>query len=304
MQDFSIAEAGTEGFRLARERPVAIAFWAVAQLIYGLVTITILVGIGGTALADLQAASASGDQAADPAVALAAMRKIAPAYGLVMIAALLFFSVLITAAMRAVLKPQEDRLGYMRFGADELRVMVVMLIIGVLMFLAYLGMVLVGAIVMGVLAASAGPVGGGIGAAILIVGVLLGVGWLWSRLSLAPAATLAKGTVDAFGSWELTRGKAGKVFATNALAFALNLLVVLLGFAIFMGVAAVVGGSSGAVSAIMKPDMSSLGAYFTPLTILYTVMMSIVGAMGSAIMMCPPAVMYRELAGDTLQEVF
>lgn len=295
MRDFSIVEAGLVGFRLARERPRAIAVWAVAQLIYGFATIAVLIGSAGQALTELQAAAGNGPQ--DPAAALAQVAELAPAYAAILVLGLLFATVMTAAASRAVLTPRDDRLGYLRLGGDELRLLVVLLAVGAILFLAYLA----GAMVIGLLAA----VTGGAGALVVLIPLLLVfLLWLWARFSLAAPLTLSRRTIDVFGSWRLTRGRGTKVFLTYLMAAGLYLLVALLGLAIFAGVGAAISGSAGPMDAVARADMSSFGSYFNPLTVTYMLVTAAFGALGSAIMLCPPAVVYRRLAGEDPAAVF
>ncbi|HEX2559718.1 hypothetical protein [Phenylobacterium sp.] len=307
MRDFSIGEAGLVGFRLTRERPRAIGVWCVLNLVFSFVTLLVLVGVGGEAMSALQASAESPGAAQDPAATMAAFNQLLPAYGLFLLLWLAFSAVMAAAASRAVLRPQEDGLGYVRFGAEEVRVILALAAIGLILFFAYLAAILVMGIVLGVLIGATGGGGAAAGAGLalaLVPVVLLALLWLWTRFSLAVPLTLARGRVDVFGSWAMTKGRSGKVFLTYLLAFGLYLLVAVLGVAIFLGVGAAISGSAGPMEAVMKADMSSIGAYFNPLTITYTVVMSVIGALGSAIVLCPPAVIYRELAGEDVHEVF
>lgn len=305
MRDFSISEAALVGFRLTRERPRAIAVWAGLNLLFSLVTVVVLVGVGGPALNALQATS-EGAAAQDPAATLNLINQLLPAYGLMAAIWLAFSAVMAAAASRAVMQPQASAMGYVRLGGEEVRVMLVMGAIGIILFFAYLGASLVMGLLLGVIV---GTTGGG-GAAMtslalaLVPVVMLGLLWLWTRFSLAVPLTLATGRMDVFGSWALTRGRSGKVFLTYLVAFALYLVVAVLGVTIFLGIGAAISGSGGPMDAVIKADMSSVGAYFNALTITYTVVMSAIGALGSAIVLCPPAVIYQALAGDEAHEVF
>jgi hypothetical protein len=47
MADFSPTQAAFEGFRLTRERPVAVLVWAAAIFVFSLVTTAMLIGMAG-----------------------------------------------------------------------------------------------------------------------------------------------------------------------------------------------------------------------------------------------------------------
>ncbi|MFC3076980.1 hypothetical protein ACFODL_02635 [Phenylobacterium terrae] len=307
MRDFSIGEAGLVGFRLTRERPRAIAVWCGLNLVFSFVSLLVLVGIGGPALNTLQATTES-TAAQDPAATMALFNQLLPAYGLFVLIWLAFSAVMAAAASRAVLHPQDETLGYVRFGADELRVLAVLVVVGVILFFAYMGASVASGLVLAIVMGVTGGAGGAAGATglmlVMIPLVMLGILWLWTRFSLAVPMTLARGRVDVFGSWALTKGRSGKVFLTYLAAFALYLLVAMLGLAISLGVGAAISGGDGPLEAMMRPDMSSIGAYFTPAMIANTIVMAVIGGLGSAIVLCPPAVIYAALAGEQLHEVF
>jgi hypothetical protein len=115
---------------------------------------------------------------------------------------------------------------------------------------------------------------------------------------------MTRGSIEIFSSWTLTAGRSGRVFLTLLLAFVLYLVVMLLGFCIWAGPAALIGGGPEAIARVLQPTATSVGDYFTPATIGYTVVMSVFGAMGAAILLCPPAVIYRRIAGEGAHEVF
>lgn len=307
MRDFSIGEAALVGFRLTRERPRAVAVWAVLNLIFNLAAVMVLVGVGGPAMMALQ--TTPGEAAAqDPTATLELINQLLPAYGLMLFLWLGFSAVTAAAATRAVQRPDEAAMGYVRLGAEEARVLLVMAAIGLILACAYIGSSLVMGLLLGVVIGATGGGGGTAAAAsmavVLVPVVLLGLLWLWTRFSLAVPMTMARGRVDVFGSWALTRGRSGKIFLTYFVAFALYLLVAMLGLAIFLGVGAVVSGSASPMEAVMAADMSSIGAYFNVLTVTYAVVMSGIGALGMAIILCPPAAIYAALAGDRAHEVF
>lgn len=306
MRDFSIAEAALVGFRLTREQPRAIGVWAVLNLAFSVVSLLVMLSVAGPALGALRATSEDA-AAQDPTATLALLNELLPTYGLIMAIWLVFSAVMATAATRAVLRPDESRLGYVRLGADEVRVLLAMGAIGLMLLFAYLGVSLVAGLLLGVLVGASGGSGAAAATSLAVAMVpivLLALLWVWTRFSLAVPLTLAQGRIDIFGSWGLTRGRSGKVFLTYLVALALYLLVAVLGVAIFLGVGAAISGSGGPMEAVMNADMSSVGAYFNPLTITYTVVMSAIGALGSAIVLCPPAVIYGALSGDQPHEVF
>jgi hypothetical protein len=95
---------------------------------------------------------------------------------------------------------------------------------------------------------------------VLALGLLAAVGlmlMLAVRLSLAPPLTFATGRIDLFGSWALTRGRAGRILGAYALTLALVALVYFLSALVVAAVGAVLAG--GDLQTVDKtPDATSL----------------------------------------------
>lgn len=278
MRAFSIGEAIASGFRLPRERPRAMLAWIGVELVSTLLR-TIIAAPLAPAMEQLSQQMGAG--APDPMQVSAALETMAPRMLLVGALFLVSWSVLAAAAARAVLRPEDSRFGYVRLGADEMRVFAAMLIIVAVLFLGYMA----GAFLVSLLlAAFAGPAALVIGLPFLAVGIL----WLWSRLSPAAAMTLASGKVQVAGAWSLTRDHARRVFLVNLVALGLNSLVWLLGLLIFAGVVGALG--------LTLAEAGRPMAWFSAPGLISLAASAILGALGAAIVLCPPAVIYRDLA--------
>lgn len=296
---FSPADAALEGFRIAREKPRVILVWAVLNLVVSVVMGLVLVGLFGDTLVELEAMSQQG--AEDPEQAMALMQRLAPLYALMIPAGLLVIAVTSAAVYRIVLRPHDDRFAYLRLGADEFRLVGLMLIY----LLLAIGFTFVVTLVAGLLAAGAAALGGAAGA---LVGLLIGLGTLAFmifvivRLSLAGPMTFAEGRLRIFQSWTLTRGNFWRLLGAYVLALALIVVVLLLLLIIFAATAAITaGGDLGQVGQVFAPDMSSVEAYFTISMIIYLLFAAFLGAVQNAVLYAPPAVAYRALscAGET-----
>jgi hypothetical protein len=191
----SVREILGGAFGVVRSRPGAVLVWA---LIYGaaMAAFTFTVRAGLRIQPELQGGG-------DP-------NALAPAGTslLVSLVFLILFIILLTAAMRSVLRPSEPGIAFLRFGMDELRQ------IGLCLFfliLFYVGLIIVGiglGLIIALVIASAGTgaamvVAITIGAAILLVLIT----WLSVRLSLSVPLTLIRGTITISESWRLTRGR-------------------------------------------------------------------------------------------------
>jgi len=317
MPEFSIKEAALTGFRFARENPGAILVWALVSIIGTAIYYLIFVSMAGEAIVQMQALQEQAQtdpQAVDPGQMFSAMGQMMTGTFVGFIP-LFVASVMITAAAtRAILRPEARGLGFVRFGADELRLIAVLIVVGILLGLIYfVGTIVSGIIAFAVIGAGGGgpPAPGelpaGMMAALLPPMLLAGLIMLYvySRFSLAPPLTLDRRAINIFSSVAMTKGRSGRVFRTYLLALLLYLVVAILGACIFAGIGAAMTGDMAELQAFFtEPDMSSVEAFMSPLRIVYLVFMSVIGALGAAIMLTPPAAIYRAITAEGVDEVF
>jgi hypothetical protein len=300
---------------VVREHPTAVLIWAGAQLVVGVLMTVVMIVMAGPAMTQMLQSQANG-AAQDPAESLRLLQQMGPLYLLLLPASLVIYGVIYGAMNRIVLRPQDSAFGYLRLGADELRQMVVLLVIWVIMFAVYLvSFIVVGIFGATVTGATAASGGGGSAAAIsalvvvfAIFGVLGALIFVGTKLSLASPQTFATGKINLFGSWGLTKGRFWPIFATYFLAFILLLLMGLLAMVIIGAIMAVMMGAQGAMAMFMKPDMSSIGAYFTLGHIVYLLLVAGFTALFAPVWLTPPAAIYRSLTAGrdsrTVEAVF
>lgn len=307
MKRISVADAALTGFRLARQQWKVVAIWAVLYTVIQVLMALCMVELGGEAFSDLLTLGQSPNP--DPAAVMALYGEIAPLYGVLMLISVPFYTVAMTAAYRAVLRPSESRFGYLRLGADEARQFVVMLVLGILLLIAYFLAAFVSMLIAG--GVGAGMAGAGVPPALAtIISLLIAIPLflaIWSpfavKLSLAGPQTLAEKRIKLFESWTLTNGHFWSMLGVYVIATVLAIVVTLLGLVIAMAAAAVIGGGMQGLQSVAHPDMSSAAAYFSPLTIVYLLVMSVIGAMGLAITLTPPAAIYRDIAGPSSSDL-
>ena len=117
------------------------------------------------------------------------------------------------------------------------------------------------------------------------------------RLSLASPLAFDQGRIDLKAAWRMTRGRFWALFGSFLLAWS---MMIVLGLAFLVGYSAlafVASGGAAGLKGLFSPDMSSLSAYFTPLTVLYMVASSLLYGLGFAVLVGVGVDAYRQLAG-------
>jgi hypothetical protein len=295
--EFSVSDAAFTGFRIVWERPWAVAIWSVLQIAVQLSLNLFVAWSAGPAFTKLGQMSLAPNQ--DPTAVVDLFRQLAPTYAVLIMSVLVLNSVLYAAMNRAVLQPAESRFGYLRLAADELRQLGLFVLYAMLGFAIYLGLLVVGTVIVVVVSLAAGGDAGttvGLALAILLPLILVVFIYVGVRFSLASPLTFVTQRVDLFGSWGLTKGRFWPLFWTYATAFGLSFVVYLLVFAIAAIASMLVGGGGGVGAAMSPTDMSSVKAVLTPARLAYLVVISIGQALIWPVTISPPAAIYRAVA--------
>lgn len=297
---FSATDAAFEGFRLVRRNPMALVAWTLVYLVLALANVAGMSQMG-PALADLTALM-EGMEGTSPE----SWQELAPvvdAYGRLMssTAWLLPLSMAITAVLtaavaRGVLEPKTGgAFGYLRLGMDELRVLVVTVVLCILMmvvaFVAFFVAVFIG------VAADALIDGWGwlVGVVTTFMATALII-WLAVRWSLAVPITVAEKKFAFFDSFRLTRGRFWPMLGMAILAGVMTMLVMLLS----MIVTAPLGAMSGLSSGAMSGDPTALFEGYTlsnPWVIASSVANAFIYALVLAVIYAPFSRAYLALSG-------
>lgn len=306
---FSPTEAAFEGFRLTREKPLIVVWWTVVYLAVNLVVMALATAMLGSSMTDILAMSAN-PMNADPAT----LETVGPKLLLFEAAALplllLMSAVLAGAAYRAVLQPGEtSRFGYLKLGADELRLALLYLVltfivIGAMMLVSIVVGVLLGIIVAVAGGGANGAVAGGLAMAAALTAMLGVLAYFGVRLSLAGPATFVEKKLTLRSAWVMTRGHFWPLLGAYFLSWVLAIVVTLLGKAVFTGIGAALGGGMGAYTAAGMPDFSSMASVFSPGHLLFLASTALLGALQGAITLAPAAVAFRALGGRTRADLF
>lgn len=289
----SASDAAFEGFRLVRRHPLAVVFWTLAYLAF----FALLFAAFGAGLANVMAAAKAIEDSNEFTVS--SFRSLAEAYGtfiwLMAPLGLLMGGVLNAAVARAVLRPAENAFGYLRLGGDELRVIAVSLILGLVMT----AVAMVGFGVAGGLAGLAVATGQN---ALYLVVVLVGLAcvavlvWLSVRLSLAVPITLAEKRIAPFASFALTKGKSLPLLGMAVIACVMSLLVGLLVDIIGMPATLTTGNLEGLVD-LQGESTLAIVQQAWPMLVTWGVINAVMSALQLAVLYAPFSAAYRDIKG-------
>lgn len=193
-------------FGLLRERPGAVAIWAVTYCAGSLV-ISLVMGL--LMFGTMMPASA------DAGAALSVWAG--PMFSLMLflyLCLLLLVVVLMNAVFRAMLRPQEGGFAFMRLGMDEFRMLGLVILVCIGVFAA----VLIGELLLLLLITIIGfALGDGMAAgaisALLFLAFFCAVVWAEVRISLIFPLSFHRRRMSIDAAWELTRGRFWLLFA-------------------------------------------------------------------------------------------
>jgi hypothetical protein len=208
------------GVRLVRERLGSVLVWGAVYSVGAF-------ALGYFMMSSMMPMEALGDRT-DPSRALASIGAFFGEMVLLELAFLCLYAILLTAAQRAVLRPDEGGLAFIRFGGDELRMIGLALFLGFLFLIGYF----IAAAILGLIMVAVGMASGAPGAMApaAIIGVLIIfclVMFFWVRVSLAFPLTLMRRRFVLGEAWRLSRGHFWTLFGGYVV-----LILIVLGLAI------------------------------------------------------------------------
>ncbi|HEY2749953.1 hypothetical protein [Phenylobacterium sp.] len=300
MGTVSAGRAIAAGFRLVGREPLSFLVWMAAYLLVG-----VLPQIGAFALVapawsrmmrELTATADAGG--AMPSAEMMRMQlQMMQAQPIAWLAGVVSHTLVLSAIYRAVLFPEERRFFYLRLGKRELWLGLVMLVLAVMLFLAFLALMLPLAVIGGIVAAVS-PDSRMVGAVIALM-VLMGLGvglWAALRLSMATPMSFAENGFRLYESWGVTRGHAGKMFLVG------------LALAVIIWIAELVV-AGGAIGAVGTAGFEHLGDWFrhphfdlasaTPWIVAGCVAAAFLSTAFFTLFGAAWAEIYRELSGKT-----
>jgi hypothetical protein len=289
LRKMTIADAAFYGFGLIRRDPAT--FWGAALLTAGF---AVSLGFLASPIFDAMEATANGDDPTLVASDASALLGWAPLLAIP-------FSMAVTGALNRSLVLGASRgwvLG-LKFGMDEVRVLVVTIVGCFMALLPYVGMVLVsGALLWGAVAMQgAAAMAVSLMPLVLIptyIGALCLMTWVGVRLSLAAPASVGEGRFVIFESWKMTKGRFWTLFVGYLLFF-------VIAFVAWLLIAVIVTAAGVALDATFP------GAFYGPRVVIVMAGYSLVATLLGAGFCGVAARGYRDwkgASGDSIAEVF
>lgn len=309
MSDFSIGDAVGAGFKLITKRPASVLAWAVVYLILavgpGMAHFSAIQPVWTEEMKTILSHMGSGSPP-DPAEIQNLNMRMLQSSGfawLAMLGGLLSWGILTGAIYRSILEPKNSSFFSLRFGVQELWLILLAVVAYILLVVIIIVDVFAAAFLTGIavwIGSTVHGSWGGLATGLLIFAVWIAAVavpiWVVLRLSMAGPLTFVDRQFRLFESWKVTKGRVWKLLG-------LSLLMVLIVIGIEFAVAIVtIPLTLGAVGA-HGFDPSRIGDFLSnltlqnPIVLIGLVVRALIGAAFLTIWVAPWAYAYRELAG-------
>ena len=289
MSVFSPSDAAFEGFRLTREKPLAVLAWA-AIFAVTIIVAAVLIVMGFSPRLEGAADNLNPE---DPAAVMTMLAKLAPVLFALMTVWVLLSGVISAAIYRRVLEPADDRAFYLRLGKDEWRQ------VGALFLCLFAAMIFsIGLNLLLILPMRLGEAVGGERLTVFLAEVVVLALQIWFglRLSLLPAMTFAIKKIDVIAAWRLTRGRLwrllGMFLLSVVFAIMVYLLITIVSTALAVGIS---GGDMGVLRQLQDPQ-AGLSGKATAGVLVYALISLLTPVLLMVIVQAPTAIAYRLLS--------
>ncbi|KSB90809.1 hypothetical protein AS593_17200 [Caulobacter vibrioides] len=294
MKTFSATDAAISGFVLVREHFKTVAIWILlATIASATLNVSGLV-LFGAQLQILAEAQASGQT--DTPEVRQAMAEMGPFLAVSIAYVVIYYAVLQAAIYRLLLRPQERSYAALRFGGDELRLIAVNFLLGLLITAGAFAAAFVLGIVVGIVAALSKPLGALLGL-LAFVALLGGMVYANVRLSFASVRTFISRRIQLFDTLPMTAQRFWPMMGAYFVALALAAIVYLLVMCIVVALGtAISGGDLGSVSDLIRSDFSSPKSFVTPVGVMRLALSGLMAILFCVTVYTPAPMIYSLIA--------
>ncbi len=302
MATIDIGRTATAGLGVIARAPLAVLAWAAVLFVVGVLPVAGLLSAFVGALVELAHAEAAGREPA-PEDIMPMMSAAFAMQPVLLITGMAVRAIITSAVFRAVLEPDESRWFYLRLGAQELWMALMIAVMWILLSLlsfpaAFVVMPVIMFAAMGAQNDPAMVIAPTV-FAVLVMGGLYA--WLLIRFSMALPMTFAQRQFRLFESWKITKGHTLRLLGVGlilvAVVAALQLAVAVVFVAISFGLHGTGGFDEAAMTAFFAQDASIWMAELAPWAIGVAVLGALLGAVLTTVMTAPWAEAWRQL-GD------
>ncbi len=311
MANLDVVRSATAGFGVIARNPLAVLIWGLVLLVVSIAPALLIMGGFLSSMINIAAQQDAGVEP-DPEAVMAMMVPMMAGYPLLFLTSILARVMMTGAIFRSVLEPEARRWFYLRLGAQELWMGLVMVVLSIMAGMLISVFWLFGFLVIGSIAAASGAIASPepplwLAPIAVLVG-LAGVGgliWLALRFSMALPMSFAERQFRLFESWSFTRGKAGSLLLVGILTWVIIVVIqlalwivcmVVFGVAI-AGAVGVSGADEHAIEAFFQQPPAVWIAAAAPWLIIGGIVLAVLGAVFTTLFTAPWAEAYRQLKG-------
>jgi hypothetical protein len=303
MAEIAVGGAINEGFSLIRRHPGSVLLWGLARMALAVGVIALYAPVYFSIFQAVRAGAGPAAFQNNPQIL--AVQSLSY---LIDVLQLGVSAVVSCAVFRAVLHPEQSQFGFLRVGATEFFVAVLLLGAGFVVGIGLVFVILIAAIVIALLAVMHlvwAAVIVGIVAAIAAIAVLV---YLGLRFSMVGPMIVEDGKFHLGESWALTKGHVGSLFMIGLLLVVVALVAEIVFIIVLVAIGAgaltaIAGGLSNVPVLFQEPPQVLLSRLGPVLVIAAVIWIPFVGCMG-AITAAPWARAYRDLQPPDLAATF
>ena len=307
---FSPVNASFEGFQVIKRAPVAVLLWCVIYLVLMAAIVALIAAPMIQFATSINQMAAYGGEP-DPGQVFGLLAGYFGAMLLTVPVSLVGNAVFYAAVSRAVLRPEESAFGYIRFGGDELRLIVTNLVQGLVFGLIGVAVGILFGVIFGIVAASSSSSNSDPTAAVFAILGLQAVVWLvvtpliiWIgiKLSLTTPIVIAEQRIAIFDSWGRTKGRFWGLLGMGLLAYVLATVISTLSAIIIVPVFFLAGAGAFPILEQMDTantvDWQALMSAIGPAVVICGVLLVVVSVLQAIVMIAPFSRAYLEIVEE------